>query len=67
MKRANHGTQLKGSDRPQKTPVEAPQTGKNPRDAREERTQQKQNQQELGVGEDHKTKDMESTDRGTFP
>ena len=67
MKRANHGTQLKGSDPSRKTPVDAPQTGKNPRDARDDPVQQKENRQDLGVGEDHQTRDMEDSERGTFP
>jgi len=67
MKRAEHGLGTKGSDGTTATPVEAPQTGENPRDAREEPARQKQNQEELGVDEDHKTEDMKDTGRGTFP
>lgn len=67
MKRANHGTHLKGSTQPQTPPVEAPQTGKNPADARERPEQLKKNQADLGVAEDHKTDDMEEGSRGTFP
>ncbi|HEY0335967.1 MAG TPA: hypothetical protein VGC70_01400 [Burkholderiales bacterium] len=67
MKRANHGTKLQGT--PQETPSEppAPPTGKNPKDAREDDTKLAENQQELGVGDDHKTEDMEEGGRGTFP
>jgi hypothetical protein len=67
MKRANHGTKLQGT--PQETPAEPPaaRTGKNPKDAREDETKLTENQQELGVGDDHKTEDMEESGRGTFP
>ncbi|MEN3355864.1 MAG: hypothetical protein V7640_4022 [Betaproteobacteria bacterium] len=67
MKRANHGTKLQGT--PQETPAEPPtaRTGKNPKDAREDETKLTKNQQELGVGDDHKTEDMEDSGRGTFP
>jgi hypothetical protein len=67
MKRADHGTKLQGT--PQETPSEppAPPTGKNPKDAREDDTKLAENQQELGVGDDHKTEDMEEGGRGTFP
>jgi hypothetical protein len=67
MKRANHGTKLQGT--PQETPPEPPvaQTGKNPKDAREDEAKLAENQQELGVGDDHKTEDMEEGGRGTFP
>jgi hypothetical protein len=67
MKRANHGTKLQGT--PQETPAEPPaaRTGKNPKDAREDETKLTENQQELCVGDDHKTEDMEDSGRGTFP
>jgi hypothetical protein len=66
MKRANHGTHLQGTPKQQKT-APAPQTGKNPNDAREDDQQLAENQQELGVGDDHKTEEMEEGHRGTFP
>ena len=74
MKRANHGTKLQGT--PRETPAEPPtaQTGKNPKDAREDDSKLAENQRELGVAEnhvgsaeDHKTEDMEEGGRGTFP
>jgi hypothetical protein len=66
MKRANHSTQLKGSTKqPHGQP--SPQTGKHEGDAREDQDQLAENQQELAVGEDHKTEDMEKGGRGTFP
>jgi len=67
MKRANHGTPLKQEPKHEKPANPAPQTGKNPRDAREEKGQLSQNQRELGVQDDHRTKDMENGGRGTFP
>jgi hypothetical protein len=68
MKRANHSTQLQGSEK-HKKPAEQPtaQTGKNEHDAREDERKLAENQQDLGVGEDHKTEDMEEGGRGTFP
>jgi len=67
MKRANHGTKLQGT--PQEMPAEPPaaQTGKNPKDAREDDAKLAENQQDLGVADDHKTEDMEEGGRGTFP
>jgi hypothetical protein len=65
-KRAEHSTKLGGDSKQQKTQP-APQTGKNDRDARDDDSQLSQNQKELGVGEDHKTDDMDQGKRGTFP
>lgn len=68
MKRANHSTKLQGSEkhkRPDEPP--APKTGKHEGDAREDEKQLTENQRELGVGDDHKTEDMEEGERGTFP
>ena len=67
MKRANHGTKLQGTPKHNKPPEPGAETGKNPRDAREDPEQLEQNQDELGVGDDHKTEDMEEGGRGTFP
>ena len=67
MKRANHGTQLKGSTKHPKPSPPAAQTGTNEHDAREDEGKLAENQKDLGVGPDHKTEDMERTDRGTFP
>ena len=67
MKRSNHGTKLEGTAKHQKPPEAAAQTGKNPKDAREDEAQLHENQEELGVGEDHQTDDMEQGNRGTFP
>lgn len=67
MKRANHGTQLEGTPKHQKPPEPAAQTGKNPHDARENEGKLGENQQDLGVGPDHKTEDMEEHHKGTFP
>lgn len=64
-KRANHSTPLEEHTKHEKPP--AAQTGKNERDAREDDGKLQKNQQELGVGEDHKTEDMEEGGRGTFP
>lgn len=66
-KRAGHSTPLSGDTKHEKPPEPAAQTGKNPADARENDGKLHQNQRELGVGEDHKTKDMEEGGRGTFP
>ena len=66
-KRANHSTQLDEKVKHEKPPEPAAQTGKNPRDARDAETMVHRNQKELGVGEDHKTEDMEKGGRGTFP
>ena len=67
MKRANHGTQLKGSTKHKQPPEQAPQTGKHEGVARDDVSQLAENQQELGVGDDHKTEEMEEGGRGTFP
>lgn len=67
MKRSNHGTQLEGSVKHKKPPEPAAETGKNPRDARDDEEQLRENQDELGVGPDHETDDMEEGGRGTFP
>ena len=67
MKRANHGTRLEGTPKHQKPEAPAPQTGKNPKDAREDEAQLRENQDELGVGPDHETDAMEEGSRGTFP
>lgn len=67
MKNANSGTRLDQEPKHPKPPESAPQTGKNPNDARESERKLQQNQQELGVGEDHKTDAMQQGGRGTFP
>ena len=67
MKRANHGTRLQGTPKHENPPEPAAQTGKNPNDAREDDQKLTENQRELGVGDDHKTEDMEEAGRGTFP
>ena len=67
MKNANHGTQLKGTPKQDAPQAPTPQTGKNPKDAREDDAKLAENQKELGVGDDHKTDEMEDGQRGTFP
>ena len=67
MKRANHGTQLKGTPQQDVPPPPTAQTGKNPNDAREDEAKLTENQKDLGVGKDHKTEEMEEGHRGTFP
>ncbi|HYH43606.1 MAG TPA: hypothetical protein VD867_16650 [Burkholderiales bacterium] len=67
MKRAEHGSQMKGSEPSGKAPAATPQTGKKPGDARDDEAQLKQNQADLSVNEDHKTDEMEDAGRGTFP
>lgn len=67
MKRAEHSTKLQGTPKHEKPPEPAAQTGKNPNDARGDEEQLKQNQQDLGVDDDHKTDAMEEGHRGTFP
>jgi hypothetical protein len=65
---ADHRT--KPQDKPNTTPLtpgEKSSNGNTPRDARNDKSRQSQNRKELGVGEDHKTKDMEEKNRGTFP
>src|SRR5687767_15122845 len=59
MKRADHGTGIKGSEPAGKGPAATQQTGKKPGDAREDPAQLKQNQADLAVNEDHKTDEME--------
>jgi hypothetical protein len=66
-RRANHSTQLDDEPKHEKPPEPAAQTGKNPSDARDNDGKLHKNQAELGVGDDHKTKDMEEGGRGTFP
>lgn len=67
MKRADHGAKLDTEAKHDKPPQPAAQTGKDPRDAREDEGKLAENQRELGVGEDHKTGDMKRGHRGTFP
>jgi hypothetical protein len=67
MKRADHGTQLKGTPKSDVPPPPTAQTGKNPKDAREDDAKLAENQKDLGVEPDHKTEDMEQAGRGTFP
>ena len=67
MKRANHGTKLEGTPKQDVPPLPTAQTGKNPKDAREDDAQLSKNQKDLGVGDDHKTEEMEEGHRGTFP
>jgi hypothetical protein len=67
MNRSNHGTQLEGSEKHKSPPEPAAQTGKNPHDARDDEQKLRENQDELGVGTDHETDDMERGGRGTFP
>ena len=67
MKRSNHSTQLQGSEKHKQPTPPTAQTGKNEHDAREDKSKLAENQQDLGVGSDHKTEDMEQTGRGTFP
>ena len=67
MKRANHGTKLEGTPKQDVPPPPTAQTGKNPKDAREDESQLTENQKDLGVGSDHKTEEMEEGQRGTFP
>lgn len=74
MKNADSRTRLKDeSTRPLKgTPTD--QTGKHPRDARDEGqagdadpNKLRENRDELGVDEEHKSEDMQRGGRGTFP
>jgi hypothetical protein len=67
MKRANHSTQLGESEKHKKPSQPAAQTGKNEHDAREDAGKLKENRQDLGIADDHKTEDMEREHRGTFP
>jgi hypothetical protein len=67
MKRANHSTKLQGSHKHEKPAEPAAQTGKNPRDARDDEDQLRKNQDDLGVGDDHETDAMEEGNRGTYP
>ena len=67
MKRSNHGTKLDDAAKHKKPPEPAAQTGKNPKDARDDEAQLEENQEELGVGDDHQTDEMEKGSRGTFP
>ena len=55
------------SDSTPSTPGEGRANPKKPRAARDDKSRQAQNRKDLGVGEDHKTKDMEEKKRGTFP
>jgi hypothetical protein len=67
MKRADHGTKLQGTPKHEKPSEPAAQTGKNPKDAREDDAKLAENRKDLGVEPDHKTEDMEEANRGTFP
>jgi hypothetical protein len=67
MKRANHGTKLEGTPKQDVPPPPTAQTGKNPKDAREDDGKLAKNQKDLGVTDDHKTEEMEQANRGTFP
>ena len=55
------------SDSTPSTPGKERSNPKKRRDASNDKSQQAQNRKDLGVGEDHKTKDMEEKKRGTFP
>ena len=55
---------------PEKTPTRSSKGARGARhgdDARKRPEKQKENQQKLGVGPDHKTPDMKRGHRGTFP
>ena len=67
MKRANHGTKLEGTPKADIPPAPTPQTGKNPNDARGDDDKLVKNQKDLGIAPDHKTEEMEESNRGTFP
>ena len=66
-KRADHSTQLDETVKHKKPPQPAAATGKNEADARQDEAKLQRNQKDLGVEDDHKTKDMEKGGRGTFP
>jgi hypothetical protein len=66
-KRAEHSTSLSGDEKQQKAQPSPPPTGKREGDARDNDGRLKKNQEELGVGDDHKTEEMEQGQRGTFP
>ncbi|MGE5525122.1 MAG: hypothetical protein ACM3SS_15525 [Rhodospirillaceae bacterium] len=67
MKRSDGGTKLDTETKHKKPPQPAAQTGKDPRNARDDEGKLAENQRELGVGEDHKTEEMKRGHRGTFP
>jgi hypothetical protein len=64
---SNSNTNVKGNDGPANTQTAENPAAKNPRDARANKTAQKNNRKALGVAEDHKTEAMEKEHRGTFP
>jgi len=58
--------QTEGSPHPRLTP-QSPQTGTSEHDARNDEDKLAENQKDLGVKPNHKTDDMEKSERGTFP
>jgi hypothetical protein len=67
MKRSDDGTRLDTETKHHKPPQPVAQTGKNPRDVRDDEGKLAENQRELGVVDVHKTEEMERGHRGTFP
>jgi hypothetical protein len=69
MPDANRSTQIDRDDTGKDAPVQSPQTGKKPGDARGDPLQQKRNREQMndGVGDDHRTEKMREEKRGTFP
>ncbi|HKO87352.1 MAG TPA: hypothetical protein VJU83_02430 [Burkholderiales bacterium] len=75
MKDANRSTHIdKDSGKNPGGQPAAPQTGKNPGDARDtaqagdvDKTKLRENRDKLGVDEEHRTPEMEQGKRGTFP
>ena len=66
MKEADSSTRLKPGEKHSKNTPAAPQPGKARRaDARS--PQHRANQDDLGIGADHRTDEMEKDKRGTFP
>ena len=66
-KRAEHSTPLGGDEKQARSQPSPAPTGKREGDARDEKSELKKNRKDLGVGEDHKTGDMDKRHRGTFP
>ena len=66
-KRAGHSTNLSENHKQQKQQPSPSPMGKGTATRETIDTELTKNKQELGVGEDHKTEEMEQAKRGTFP
>jgi hypothetical protein len=67
MKDADSSTRLNSDKNPPQAPEQQPVAPKDEHRAQPGSEEHRENQQELGVGPDHRTEDMKRGHRGTFP